>query len=128
LATLMKADWVRAEGSVRTASATIAWSHKSLGASLTARYLASYDDVNGSNIPTGREVPSKTLLDAQVTFSPGASRGTAAGWVKGLKIQAGVINLLDEGPNYSSLFLFGVDGTQVDPRQRFGYVSVSMAF
>jgi hypothetical protein len=54
---------------------------------------------------------------------------SAPAWLRGLSLQAGVVNLLDEEPPFAEISApLGYDVTQGDLRQRFGYINLSKRF
>ena len=77
-----------------------------------------------SSIPGVREDVTDIVLNVKQI----ALRMHAEG-PKRLTLRAGVVNLLDEEPEFSELSTqHGFDYTQGDIRQRFGYLSLSAAF
>lgn len=109
--------------------ASLDWEHNGVGLSATARYLPAYRDsspIDGR--PNGRIIPSQTLIDAQAWMDLGRIVKNAGLW-RGLELRAGVSNLFDEDPPFAENGgMAGVDGSQADLRQRFGYVKISKSF
>jgi len=111
------AEW-RAIGS-------LSWSWKGVAASATAHYVPAYNDAIGV-VPTGRKIPSQTLVDLQGSIDLGSGEQA---WNHGLKITAGIWNVFDEEPNFSRINnTLGYDQSQADLRQRFSYIKVSKSF
>lgn len=109
-------------------TATLAWSRAGLGAAITGRYNSSWKDVTTTNVATGRTIPARVLIDAQVSIVPEQFRRNGPGWMQPYRLRAGVSNLFDQGPDYTTMSSFGVDNSQGDPRQRFFYVNLSRTF
>lgn len=109
-------------------TATLAWSKSGLSLAAAARYRDAYADAAATGIRNGRTVSSQTLVDLQAAVSMGELFDAASSWTDGITIRAGVINVFDEEPNFSEISGAGFDFSQVDTRQRFGYVSVSKSF
>src|SRR5690606_37381693 len=105
---------------------SLAWARAGAGLSVTARYLPSYDDATFDGVPTGRTIPSQTLVDAQATLDLDGVRGEPPAWLQGLKIALGASNLFDKEPPFSEAFAYlGYDVTQGELRGRFLYARLS---
>lgn len=110
-----------------TAVATIAWSHDGIGASLTGRYISSYDDVDSFGVANGRDVSPPLLVDLQLSADLG--RIASSRLLDGLVLRAGAINLFDDGPSFTEVNgAYGYDTSQFDIRGRFLYFRISKAF
>lgn len=110
------------------AVAGMAWSHRGLGLSATARYIPSYDDVDTLDQRNGRTVRSQTLVDAQLSFDLQDIVSKHSPW-SGFEIRAGVSNLFNEEPPFAEVgWLNGYDPSQGDLKQRFAYLKVSKKF
>jgi iron complex outermembrane recepter protein len=109
--------------------ANLDWERNGLGVSATATYLPAYRDsslIDGR--PNGRTIASQALIDAQAWMDLGRIMGSSA-LSRGLVLRAGVSNLLDDEPPFAeSGGLHGIDISQGDLRQRFGYVKISKSF
>jgi iron complex outermembrane recepter protein len=124
-------DRANADGSVPNwkGTATVAWLYRGLGLSTTARYVSGYDDFNILvNAPNGLEVESQTLVDMQASLDFDQFFGAAGGWADGFRLRLGVQNLFDEDPPFSEVAGIGLDPSQADLRQRFGYMMLSKSF
>jgi iron complex outermembrane receptor protein len=108
-------------------SATLAWAHRNLGASVSARYTHSYADATSAGVRTGRRIPSQTLIDLQA--SAALEGWHSASWLQGLKIAAGVTNLFDKDAPFSEvLSTEGFDYSQSSLIGRSAYVTLTKTF
>lgn len=119
------------EGSIPRyrATATLAWSLRSINLSATGRYTSSYKDFDIFNgAPTDRTISAVTLVDLQGSVDLGGLMPSASPWLKDVRIRLGIVNLFDKEPEFSEAGEQGYDPSLADLRQRFGYVSVSKDF
>lgn len=127
---LDRVDLASQDGSILSwrAVAGLAWQRNVWGAALTARYMPEYDDANAIGVRNGRIIEDQFLLDAQVSLDFRRMESAPA-WLRGLSLQAGVVNLFDEEPPFAVVGgQLGYDLTQGDLRQRFGYINLSKRF
>lgn len=109
-------------------AATLRWNRRALGASVTARFVEGYTDATISGVPLEHDVPSQTLIDAQLSFDIDAIEGAESHWWRGFRLSGGVINAFDEKPHFTGMSSSGYDLSQGDLRQRFFYVNLGKAF
>jgi iron complex outermembrane recepter protein len=107
-------------------SATLAWVTDAASVAVSGRYVPAYDDV-ASGVRNGLEVGSQTLIDLDVSVTLGEVFRTQS-WLQGFTIRAGVKNIADEEPPFSTVTGQGYDPSQADLRQRFAYMTLSKAF
>jgi iron complex outermembrane recepter protein len=108
--------------------ASLGWSLQGLNLSTTLRHTPHYWDTNGFDQIINRRVRPKTLLDVQAALDLDRVFGSQSG-ISGLKVTAGISNLLDEEPSFSEVYgELGFDPSQGDLRQRFGYIKLSKQF
>ncbi len=91
------------------------------GATLSNTFYLGYQDQNPMPDGSDRHVPSYSLWNLNLSYSPTPQ----------LKFVAGVKNLLDTNPPRSNQvysFLAGYDPNYTDPRGRAGYLSVAYSF
>jgi iron complex outermembrane receptor protein len=108
---------------------SLAWNLKGFGLVPTVRYISSYDDVaQATNVRTGGNVESQTLIDLQATldFETAFNAGV---WTRGLNLRLGVLNLTDEDAPFALVSgPAGYDTSQGDLRRRFSYVMLQKTF
>lgn len=106
---------------------SLGWRRNGIGLSTTVDWLPGYMDANASG-PTGRRLPSRTLVDLQASFTMDEMLGSRALW-DDLKLQVGVKNVFDELPPFSEIgFAIGFDSSQGDLIGRLGYIRLSKGF
>lgn len=105
---------------------SLTWQGRAWGASTTATFTPSYWDADLTR-PLNRRLPSRTVIDTQAWLEPG--RLFDSGWLGGLKLTVGALNLLDEDVDFAKVGLgLGFDVSQADLRQRFAYLRITKAF
>jgi len=109
---------------------TLAWKKRSVGASVSARYLPSYSDANGlTGAPTGESLGAQTFVDLQGSIDFAKLWSERIPWASGLKLIVGASNVFDKEPNFAVVgSSLGTDPTQSDLRQRFIYMRLSTSF
>lgn len=112
------------------ANANLSWTRAAWSAGLTGRFTASYDDAVGIDATSnGRRIPSQALVDAQLVWNSDERVDAKSAWWSGLKVTIGAINVLDEEPAFAEIGdTWGMDPSQADLRQRFGYIHLSKRF
>lgn len=126
-----KVDTASATGTIlkwRT-TATLGWSLRGLSLAATGRYTPSYDDARAFTGRNGKRVASQTLLDLQGAWEFDKFFSDRSTWMSGLKLTAGVTNVLNAEPRFSEITQGqGFDPSQGDLRQRFAYLRLSASF
>jgi iron complex outermembrane receptor protein len=122
-------DVANLDGSITAwrGQASVRWQRGPWAATLSGRYIPSYDDADFTGQRTGHRVDAQCLVDAQVSVSLG--EGAASAWLKRWTLLAGASNLFDSAPPFSEVGSpLGYDLSQGDLRERFVYVSLSKRF
>lgn len=109
-------------------TATLRWSKGALASAVTARYVDGYQDATLSGTPVEGEIPSQTLIDAQLSFEFDEIAGLQSSWLRGVRLAGGVINAFDEAPHFTIMSSSGYDLSQGDLRQRFVYLNLGKTF
>lgn len=106
------------------AIATLGWSWRGIGASVTARHTPEYADASpGANTPNGRRVSAQTIYDAQLSFEMPSLNSS---WTRDLKLAIGARNIFDREPPFAEVgYDTGYDLGQGELRQRFIYASLT---
>jgi iron complex outermembrane recepter protein len=112
------------------ATASLGWQSGAWGINAIGRYIAGYEDINGSlaNIRYGRQIPNQTLMDLQanIDFSKLVESSSP---LYGTTLRVGAQNLLDKQPEFSAVSgNAAYDISVVDPRMRFVYVKLTKSF
>lgn len=107
-------------------SANLPWRWAPWGAALSARYVSKVQDsIAFTSNPSGRDVPSQTLVDVQLSFELGHNPDRMP-WLSDTTLRIGAINVFNRLPSFSQSYGYlGYDPTQGDARGRFGYASIS---
>lgn len=109
------------------AMGSLGWDRGPLSASITARYVPSYDDAI-ARVRTGRVIPSQTTLDVQASLDLGGLAAEDSFW-RGLKLTLGAANVTDELPPFAEVNnAAGFDFSQGDLKGRFCFVRVGKTF
>lgn len=103
------------------------WSKSGLQIGVSGRYVSSYRDVNLSGVRLEREIPDRTYVDLQCSYSFDAIADEGS-VLRGTTLRAGAVNVLDADLAYSDVNIIGYDPSQADVRGRFLYVGVSKHF
>jgi hypothetical protein len=107
----------------------VGWSLRGISLAATGRYTPGYDDARTFTGPNGRRVSSQTLLDLQGSVDFDRFFSERSTWMSGLKLTAGVTNVLNAEPRFSEITQGqGFDPSQGDLRQRFAYLRLSASF
>ena len=116
---------------------TLEWTHGAWAASATGTYGNAYESnttLASAYNPTGLGfdgpyVPSAFTLDAQVSYQvrPAASSGWRS-WLGNTRWILGTLNVLDKSPAIVNSPGAGYYDVSMDPRRRFGYLSVRKIF
>ena len=117
---------------------SLSWDKGAIGATVTARYVGHYSSattvptaafVTGTGFDGGR-IPAYLHWDTQFTYELPYKQGEKGwhSWVSGTKWTLGILNVLNENPSFVSDINSGFYNRQVDPRQRFVYVSAKKDF
>lgn len=106
---------------------TVDWERGPFGMTLGNTYYSGYEDQNSAIDTDSGTVVSKNRVKAYSLWDLSGS------WAvnKGLKLRAGIQNLLDTPPPYSNqayFFINGYDPSYTDPRGRFFYMSAQYQF
>lgn len=109
--------------------AGLTWERGMLGFGANVRYLPAYDDVDAqTDKRNGRELPGQIQFDLQSVVNLGNSSGKSSFGIADLKLTAGILNVADKAPPFSSSSVYGYDITQGDIRGRFFYANFSAEF
>ncbi|MFC4313719.1 TonB-dependent receptor domain-containing protein [Steroidobacter flavus] len=104
---------------------SLAWKRGIFGASTTVRYTPPYADAFLE--PTGRTIPSQTLMDVEMTLDLATTTDSAL--LRDLTVSFGVLNVFDKTPAFATVgYSAGYDLSQGDLLQRVGYLRVAKAF
>ncbi|HEY6642873.1 TonB-dependent receptor plug domain-containing protein [Povalibacter sp.] len=111
-------------------NAAVNWTRGAWGIGVMGRYIPAYDDAVGvAAVPTGRRIPSQTLMDVQVFWDSDEIAQAQPRWWQGVRLTLGATNVLDEPVHFAEIGDYaGFDLSQGDLRQRFIYLDLSKRF
>jgi outer membrane receptor protein involved in Fe transport len=117
--------------------ASVSWNRAALGATLTGRYVGEFSSSTTTPTPAfpnasgldGDKIPAFINYDLQLTYEVRGAQGGMFQWlVDDSRWTLGINNLFDKAPTLISNTQSGFYNRQVDPRQRFAYLSYRKSF